>query len=193
MLEMIESPRQGLGTFFRALVDFVEQRQLLSKVREQVSPETRAMIDHPPRALSFIPSTSIDEIEVALEKVAGQETLVECGLACARPLGWSLIQPVLRMAFQLFGQSPEAIFGNLDRFFSLAVRGISFGYEAQGKGGTVMARFDGDDTPAAAFHVLRGTLIFVFEASGTTGEVDPPEMVESTPAGVTVRYRVRWS
>ena len=53
-------------------------------------------------------------------------------------------------------------------------------------------RFDGEGTPDAAFHVLRGTLIFVYEVSGTVGEVGMPEVVESTPAGVTVRYDVRW-
>jgi hypothetical protein len=47
-------------------------------------------------------------------------------------------------------------------------------------------------TPEAAFHVLRGTLLFVYELSGTVGEVGLPQVVESTPAGVTVSYDVRW-
>jgi hypothetical protein len=93
----------------------------------------------------------------------------------------------------MFGQSPEPIFSNLDRFFSMVTRGITFSWEADGaKGGTVSARFDGEGTPEAAFHVLRGTLIFVYEVSGTVGEVGSPRVSESTPAGVTVRYDVRW-
>src|SRR6266850_2475984 len=35
-------------------------------------------------------------------------------------------------------------------------------------------------------------LRFVYEVSGTVGEVGPPEVVESMPASVTVRYVVRW-
>lgn len=186
------APRQGLGAFFHALLEFVEKRGLLQQVRDGVSPQTRELIDRPPRAMGFIDSTPIDEVEAALAALVPGEALVECGLACARPLGWLLLQPVLRLAFQFFGQSPEPLFGNLDMFFSLVVRGIAFSFERKGKGGAVLARFAGGDLPEASFQVLRGTLFFVFEASGTTGDIGAPQVVESTPAGTTVRYQVSW-
>ncbi|MGZ6123463.1 MAG: hypothetical protein ACXWLR_00800 [Myxococcales bacterium] len=189
---MADAPRQGLGAFFRALMDYVDERGLRDQVRGLVSEQTKAVIDDPPRALSFIPSTPIDEIEVALQKLAGDEALVECGIACARPLGWSLLQPVIRMAFMMFGQSPEPIFSNLDRFFSMVTRGITFTWAPGEKGGSVSARFAGEGTPEAAFHVLRGTLLFVYELSGTVGEVGPPEVLESTPECVTILYDVGW-
>lgn len=192
---MGDSPRQVLGTFFRAVIDFVEKRGLMAQLREKVSPQTQALIDKPPRPLSFISSEPIDEVQAALGTLAGPEVLRECGLASARPLGWSLLQPMLRMAFQMFGQSPGHIFGNLDMFFSLVVRGISFSFARKKgeKGGTVITRFEGADTPEAAFHLLRGSLEFVFEASGTTGTVGAPEVVESTPAAALVHYRVSWA
>lgn len=186
------SPRQGLGTFFHALLGFVEGRALLPQVRAKVSPETQALIDHPPRALGFIDSKPIDEVEEALGTLVPPEVLSECGLACARPLGWSLLQPVLRLAIQFLGQSPEPIFGNLDMFFSLVIKGINFSFERREKGGTVLARFAGEAPPAAAFQVRRGTLLFVFEATSTKGSIGEPELVESTPSGTTVRYQVRW-
>jgi len=34
--------------------------------------------------------------------------------------------------------------------------------------------------------------MFVYELSGTVGEVAVPEVVDSRPAGVIVRYDVRW-
>jgi hypothetical protein len=191
---MEEAPRQGIGQFFRALCDFLDERGLREQVRAAVSPQTRELIDKPPRTLAFLPSLPIDELETALQTIAGAEACVDCGLACARPLGWTLLQPVLRLVFQLFGQSPEPVFANLDRFFSLVTRGITFAW-ARDEGsptGTVLARFDGEGTPEAAFHVLRGTLLFAFEVSGTVGEVSTPEVVQSTPSLAVVRYRVRW-
>jgi hypothetical protein len=190
---MEEAPRQGLGTFFRSLIDFVEEKGLLGQVREKVSAPTRALIDKFPRPMSFLPSRPIDEVETALLELTSADVCVECGLAVARPLGWSLLQPVLRIAFQFLGQSPEPIFANLDRFFSLVTRGIEFSWEPAGKGGTVLARFEGPETPVAAFHVLRGSLTFAFEASGTEGTVSAPEVVESTPHEAVVRYRVSWA
>ena len=186
-------PRQGLGSFFRAILGYIDERGLRDELRGQVSSETRALIDAPPRPLSFISSRPIDEIEAAVQRIAGPDACVECGLAAARPLGWSLLQPVLRVCFAMFGQSPGSIFENLDRFFSLVTRGISFQFEAGTKGGEVRARFEGADVPEAAFHVLRGTLLFALEVSGTRGEVEPHVVVESQPSVTVVRYRVRWS
>jgi hypothetical protein len=187
------APRQGLGTFFRALIDFVDERGLREQVRAKVSPQTQALFDKPPRPMGFLPSKPIDEVEKALMELTSADVCVECGLAVARPLGWSLLQPVLRVAFQFLGQSAEPIFANLDRFFSLVTRGIEFSWEKGEKGGTVLARFNGPDTPEAAFHVLRGSLTFAYEAAGTTGSVSAPEVVESTAHEAVVRYRVSWA
>jgi hypothetical protein len=189
---METAARQGLGQFFRALCDFLDERGLREQVRARVSAETQALFDKPPRALTFLPSRPIDELETALQTLAGPQACVDAGVAVARPLGWTLLQPVLRLVFTLFGQSPEPVFSNLDRFFSLVTRGIDFSWEGGNHEGTVLAKFAGEDAPEAAFHVLRGTLLFAFEVSGTVGEVSTPEVVQSTPAQAVVRYRVSW-
>ncbi|HKC59604.1 MAG TPA: hypothetical protein VKB92_05935, partial [Myxococcales bacterium] len=72
-------------------------------------------------------------------------------------------------------------------------RGITFSYTADSpRAGLVVARFDGPDTPEAAYHVLQGSLQFIFELCGLSGEVGPAQVAESTPAGASVRYQVRW-
>ncbi|HEX4382456.1 MAG TPA: hypothetical protein VH083_05895 [Myxococcales bacterium] len=190
---MSDAPRQGVGTFFRALLAFIDAKGLRDKVREAVSPETQKQIDDPPRPLAFIASTPIDEMETALHGLTDDATLVECGLACARPLGWSLLAPVLRVAFTLFGHSPSPVLANLNRFFSLVTRGISFEWtETEGKSGIVTATFQGSGTPDAAYHVLRGSLLFTFEACGIVGQVGVPQVQESTPSAAIVRYEVKW-
>src|SRR2546428_12162653 len=113
------APRQGLGSFFRALMDFVDERGLREQVRAGVSAATRATIDDPPRVLSFISSTAIEDTESLLQKLVGDEGLAECGIACARPLGRTIQQPITRMAFLVFGQSPRPLLPSLDRSFSL--------------------------------------------------------------------------
>jgi hypothetical protein len=187
------SPREGLGRFFSAVLAFVDAKGLRTDVTARVSPATRAMMVKPPRALSFMPSSAIDEVEQAIGELRGSELLVEMGLVVAMQLGGTMILPVLRMAFSLFGQTPAAGFAHLDRFFALVTRGIAFSYEPRGEHeGMVSARFSGESIPDAAYHVLRGTLLYVFEIAGRAGKVDPHELVETSPAGTTVRYAVRW-
>lgn len=188
---MLDSPRQGLGSLFRSILDFTAARGLTAEVRARVSPAVQALVDKPPRPLSFMPSAPIDEVEHALLQLTSPEVLVECGLSCSRSMGWTLVQPVLRAVFVLFGQSAAPVFARLDSFFSVLTKGIRFDWSAGEGGGTLLARFDGPGTPEAAFHVLRGSLLFIFEVSGTVGEVGTPEVVEATPAGTTVRYQVQ--
>jgi hypothetical protein len=50
------APRQGLGSFFRNLVDFIAERGLVNEVLARVSPETRSIWEKPPRPLSWLAS-----------------------------------------------------------------------------------------------------------------------------------------
>ena len=188
-----DAPRQGIGSFFRNIVEFIEQRGVKDRVLAEVSPDTRALCEKLPRSLSWVPSRHIDELEAAFLAVAGRQLTVQMGRDCSQNLGTTLIQPVLRVAFSLLGQGPATIFENLDRFFSVATRGIEFSYAPESKkAGIVTARFVGPDTPEAAFHVLQGSLEFIFELCGVSGEVTTAEIAEESPKGATVRYRVSW-
>jgi hypothetical protein len=188
-----DAPRQGIGTFFRNIVDFIEERGRTAEVLERVSPATRALCEKLPGWLSWVPSVHIDELEAAFLAIAGRDATVELGRVCSQNLGTTLVRPVLRMAFLLLGQTPAVVFENLDRFFAMVTRGITFSYTAESeRSGVVLAHFDGPDTPEAAFHVLQGSLQFIFELCGVSGEAFAAEVAESTPTGATVRYRVRW-
>lgn len=188
-----DAPRQGVGSFFRHIVEFIEASGVRDEVLAAVSPETRALVASPPRSTAWVPSRHIDELEAAFLAAAGRDLTVEMGRVCSRSLGATLVQPVLRLAFMLLGQGPATIFENLDRFFSLATRGIEFGWISETrKSGTVIARFVGPATPEAAFHVLQGSLEFIFDLCGVSGEVGGAEVAEQSHAGSTVRYRVSW-
>ena len=188
-----DAPRQGIGTFFRHIVEFISKHDRKDEVLERVSPQTRALFVKPPGWLAWVPSVHIDELEAAFLSVAGRGATVDMGRACSQNLGTTIVQPVLRIAFLLLGQSPAVIFENLDRFFSLVTRGISFSYASNSpRSGTLLARFDGPDTPEAAFHVLQGALQFIFELCGISGEVGAAEVIESSAAGASVRYLVHW-
>jgi hypothetical protein len=188
------SPRQALGFFFRLIASWLHSHKLTGRVRDLVSEETCVLIDQPPGHFQWIGSEAVDEIEQALYKIGGDEMLEELGLELARRMGGGPVKPMLRAAFVLFGETPAAAFSNLGRFYGVATRGIAFRYLPLGERfGMVEARFAGEGTPPEAVVVLRGSLRFIFEATGQAGEVSTAVVDEESIMGTCARYRVRWT
>ena len=136
----------------------------------------------------------MDDLESALLSVSGQQACADLGATAARKLGGSVIAPVLRMASALFGNTPAALFQNLDRFYPMVLKGMSFSYQPAGdRDGVVTASAAGPDVPAALFHVTRGNLTYIFELCGVSGTVVGPEDLRCDRQSGEARYRVRWS
>ena len=189
-----EPARAALGSFLRGILNFVEKKHLGSQVRARVSPETIKLMDHPPFVFRWVGSTPIDEIEAALQVIGGPELCHDLGLDLSSAIGGSIVQPVLRVAFFLFGETPEAVFAHLDRFFSLPIRGITFSWRPMVQGvGVVEARFNGDKVPEAAFHVLQGSLQWVFDdLLKRPGSVGPVHLVHVDETEARVTFEVRF-
>jgi hypothetical protein len=189
-----ESARGYLGSVLRLTVDFLDQRGCKAQVKQKVSPSTAELIDKLPFPFAWIGATPMDEVESALSLVAGREACVDLGLTAARKLGGSLIQPVLKMATALFGNTPVAVFQNLERFYAMVLKGMKFDYHALGpREAVIRVRVEGANVPAALFDVTRGNLAYVFELCGVTGTVEPPEGIRCDERGGEASYRVRWS
>jgi hypothetical protein len=187
-------PRGYLGSAFRVAVEFVEQRGCLALVKQKVSAETAELIEKPPFPFAWMEAVAMDELQSALSLVAGREACVELGVTAGRKLGGSVIQPVLKMATALFGNTPVTVFQNLERFYSMVLKGMKFEYEAVGpREGRIVARVDGANVPAALFDVTRGNLTYVFELCGVRGMVDAPEDVRCDARGGQARYKVQWT
>jgi hypothetical protein len=185
--------RAYIGSAYRIAVDFIDQRGHGAAVRARVSPETAQLLDKPPFPFAWAPPRAMDELQTALLSVAGREMCVELGLNAGRKLGGSMIAPVLRMATSLFGNTPATVFQNLERFYSMVLRGMTFQYEAAGpKEAIISVRAQGPNVPAALFEVTRGNLLYVFELCGVKGTADEPRNMRIDAGGGEARYHVRW-
>src|SRR5712671_6621652 len=153
--------RGCLGTVYRITSAFLDERQLLDEVKARLSPSSRTVLEKPPFALSWQPSAPLEEIEKLLY-ARSPELVVELGHAAGRQLSGTLVAPVLTMALSMLGQTPATMFGHLDRFFWMAVRGFSFQYEPQGdKAGAVQVRIEGGQVHRSLFEQVRGNLLTV--------------------------------
>ena len=85
------------------------------------------------------------------------------------------------------------MFGHLDRFFSMAVRGFSFQYEPQGdKAGAVQVRIEGGQIHRSLFEQVRGNLLTVYDLCSVKGSVGSAEILRHDAAGAEIRLPVRW-
>jgi hypothetical protein len=190
---MTAEGRGCLGTVYGITSDFLRERQLLEDVKAQLSPPSRKLLEKTPFALSWQPSAPLEEIEKLLY-ARSPELVVELGHAAGQKLSGTLVAPVLKMALSMFGQTPATMFGHLDRFFSMAVRGFTFQYEGTGANtGIVHARIDGGKVHRSLFEQVRGNLLTVFDLCNVKGEVGGVEIDRHDDAGAEIRLRVRWT
>lgn len=192
-LKHAPTPRGYLGAAVRSAVEFIGQKGLTERIRAEAQPPTLASMDKLPSMMTWQDSPVLDDLETLLAKHAGRDACVELGLYAARKLGGSMVAPVLKFALQLFGNSPKTLFGNLDRFYPMVTRGLSYGYEeVSDNEGVVVLNAEGPGVPPALFDVTRGNLMYMMELTGSSGTVAPPQVRSSDAERTVVHYSVRW-
>jgi hypothetical protein len=189
---MNQDRRGCLGAVYRITADFLVERGLSEEVKAQLPPEARKVLDKLPFAFAWQDGAPLEEIEKVLYAKSPQ-LAADLGFAAAKFLSGNVVAPVFKMALALFGQTPDAIFGNLDRFFSMVVRGFSFRYEPGGeKHGTVIAKIAGGPVHPSLFQQLKGNLLMMYQLCDVDGSVDEPQVLRSDDAGAEISLGVRW-
>lgn len=184
--------RGFIGSVFRFTADWLAEKGLLGDVRAKASPTVRRILDQLPSAFSWQGPSELEEIQQIVYGLS-PELCVDLGHTASSRLAGSIIRPVLQMAMTLFGTSPATVFGNLDRFYSMAARGFAFTYEERAKNhGIVQATIRGAGIPPASFEVTRGNLLTVFDLCSASGAISAPEVVRHDEAGAVVRFAVQW-
>jgi hypothetical protein len=187
------SPRGYIGLSVRCGIDFIEQKGLTAAVRADASSAARAALDNPPDKLGWYASTVLDELETLLLKHGGREACVDLGHYAAVSLGGGIVEPVLSFALQIFGSTPQTIFTNLNRFYSIVTRGLHYEFQpVSARSGIIVLTADGANPPPALFDVCRGNLTYLLDLAGVTGTIDPHEVRSADPKRTIVSFAVCW-
>lgn len=187
----VKYKREVLAATFRAAVEHIERQNVLDHVRARVPEVTALLIEKPPMRFRFISSEHIDQLYEAYKEKTNRQGLVDLGVAIARGTSLSAAGPVVKMAVALFGANPASLFGNLDRFYSVATKGITFVWKQTGeREGIIDTHFEPGPPPTASATVLEGNLFYAYEVLGTeTGVIEPHVALEN---GHLIRVRARW-
>ena len=190
---MNQEPRGCLGAVYRITNDFLIERGLAEEVKAKLSPEARKVLDKPPFAFVWQDGAPLEEIEKILYARSPQ-LAADLGFAAAKLLSGGLIAPVFKMALSLFGQTVESLFNNLDRFYSMVVRGFAFRYEPGGdKHGKVFAKITGGPVHPSLYQQIRGNLLMMYALVNVPGTVSEPIVLRSDETGAEIALQVNWS
>jgi len=185
--------RGYIGLSVRCGIDFIKDLGLTAKVRADASPATQQALDNPPAKLGWQDATVLDELETLLLKHGGRQACVDLGHYAGVSLGGGIVKPVLGFALQIFGTTPQTIFNNLDRFYSIVTRGLHYEYQpVSEKSGTIVLTAEGNDPPPALFDVCRGNLIYLLDLAGVTGRIEPYEVRSQSSTKTIVTFAARW-
>jgi hypothetical protein len=187
--------RRGyLGSAFRLTLELIDRKGWRDAIRAEAPAETAKLMDKPPGPLSWIPAERLEDLEELVARHGGRDAAVELGLTAARNLGGSIVRPVIKLALLLFGATPDTLFGNLDRLYSMVTRGVHFIWrDAERKSGVIEAEFEGGGVRESLFDVTRGNLQYALEVCGASGAVGVPQIVRHDDRGAVVRFTARWS
>ena len=186
-------PRGYIGLSVRCGIDFINDLGLTAKVRADASPATQQALDNPPAKLGWHDATVLDELETLLLKHGGRQACVDLGHYAGVSLGGGIVKPVLGFALQIFGTTPQTIFNNLDRFYSIVTRGLHYEYQpVTEKSGTIVLTAEGQNPPPALFDVCRGNLVYLLDLAGVTGTIEPYEMRSESAMKTVVTFAARW-
>jgi hypothetical protein len=187
------TPRGYIGLSVRCGIDFIAEKGLTAKVRAEASAAARIAMDNPPSKLGWQDATVLDELETLLLKHGGRQACVDLGHYAAVSLGGGIVKPVLSFALQIFGTTPQTIFTNLDRFYSIVTRGLHYEYQAvSAKSGVIILTADGPNPPPALFDVCRGNLTYLLDLAGVTGNIDPHHLRSADSSRTIVSFAVNW-
>jgi hypothetical protein len=192
----IATPRERgyLGSAFRLTLGMIDEKGWRAAIRAEAPPETARMMDDPPGTLSWIAAARLEDLEELVARHGGREAAVELGILAGRNLGGSIVKPVIKLALTLFGATPDSLYANLDRLYSMVTRGLHFSWrEAQRKSGIIEAQFDGPGIRASLFDVTRGNLKYIFEACSASGDVGQPQILRHDDRGALVQFNARWA
>ncbi|HUJ27083.1 MAG TPA: hypothetical protein VLW85_13750 [Myxococcales bacterium] len=184
--------RAALGAVYRVTSDFLNERGLMADMKASLSQPSRAVLDKLPFAFSWQPYAALEEIETRLYAKSPQLS-ADLGFYAAKFLSGSVVAPVFKMALSLFGRTPDAIYGNLDRFFSMVVRGFNFRYEGGGeKQGRVVVSIEGGPVHPSLFQQIKGNLAMMYGICDADGTVDEPQVIRSDGEGAEIALGVHW-
>jgi hypothetical protein len=178
------------ATVLRAYASYLQKEGLLAEARASLSPQTVALLDHPPLPSSWVDGGPLAELLGLVSKrqgVTGVNRMSEQALREMLPI----YMPALKGALRLSGVSPATILAHLDTLTRSSIEGCKYRYEkTAARSCTITIHYPNAKLiPLYSFQSSIATFKTIFELCGVKGRIGEPQVVNHN----TASYHIEWA
>lgn len=181
--------RYTIAVMFRAFLQSAERMGLREEICRSAPQEIAQMFAKPPLPTAMVPGSVCDAFYEAVTHARGRDALRAIAYQSMRDEGSKLLGGLFKNSMALYGQTPDALFGQIDTIIGPVVSQIIVSYAPESpRAGVVEVRPAGHSAPLS-YAVWEGYLEYFFDVCGVHGTVDTFVLA---PDGRSGRCRVSW-
>jgi hypothetical protein len=137
-----------------------------------MKPETRGALENPSSANWHDGMVVIDASE-AVHRFAGDAGVEAMNFTAVKQSLGPIIAPFLKVTLALFGASPDALIKRMNDSIGTVMKGVRTEWQPTGPKAGRLVITHPDDVRDVSWPCWKGSLGFVFDLCGVTGEVKP--------------------
>lgn len=184
------APRLFSRRILRGYTKELARLGLLDDFVRCVSPELSSLLGNPNPAPAWVRGSLLDELLQAVESRRGREAARALGLEMMRSGGLAeVLTPIIRFSLDFVGNTPAALFANVQGLASVISRGTELTWVAgAGSAGTIRIRSE-EPVPDVSWAPWEGAFSYAFYLTGTSGTV---ERARPSADGCSCEIDVAW-
>ena len=164
-------PRSFKRSLFTSYLDVLQRTGLLVRVRAGAGAELAALLDRPRGAGPWMPGATFDELNAALEALAGREAVRQLGLNVMKRDFTLVLEPIIHLSLSLLGASPASLFSRAHLMLAVISHGVEMKWTPAGRSGGTMQVVCGDAVPSISWAAWEGCFLYILELAAATGTV----------------------
>jgi hypothetical protein len=177
------------GNIVRGWSRVLERQALLEKLRSRLKPSTVTFFADPPLAASWVDSSPLTELFLALYETSGRAAALKFARDTTDEVSPFYIG-VLSGVLRLFGTSPASLFARLNDFSKLTMEGVAYRWKSTSeRSGFIEVVYPADYKMTAPQYLsVVPSFEIMFTICKIKGTIGDPELLNDHSA----RFEARW-
>jgi hypothetical protein len=175
----------------RGYSEEINRLGLMEEILRRVPPQVAVRLRAPDKAPAWVAGDTLDDILIVLVALRGREAARELGYRLWKGGGMAVVlAPIISVTLQFFGADPASLLSRAQTMASVVSEGIQLRWERTGPSAGTIKIVTEEPMPDSSWAAWEGALSYVFDVTGTTGEISPARPAPDDRCG---EVRISWT